>query len=109
MNNEFASFVHKFKLPKDFRFQTFNGQIIFEAINQDGSPRTEYVINLLMAPNNISDYELKRSDVIAHKSIVFTQKEAMNENYEDLCRLIQVRISEAVVSLQSEMQNKMQS
>ena len=102
MNSDLIKIVHTSNLPKNFRFQRWEGQVIFNAINKDGSLRSEYVIQLLVAPDEISDYDLKKSDVIAHKSIVIDQRDILDKKPEEFVRLIQSKLQSAIQELQEQ-------
>lgn len=106
MNTTIFEIVHSNNLPKNFRFQQFEGRKVFDGTNQDGSPRAEYVMMLLVAPEEISDYNLKKSDVIAQKAIVINHTEIITKSREDIVKLLRERIQGAISSLQEEINGK---
>jgi len=89
-------------LPNNFRFFQFDGRKIFDEWNQDGTRTERLQCQLLVAPKEISDYDLKRTDIIASRLITFESNE-LNVNYpKDLMNLVKDKLKIAIDELQQE-------
>lgn len=59
------------KLPKGMRFLTWEGRRIFQPIDSEGTLKNCYEVYIICAPEEISDSDLKMSDVTASHAIEF--------------------------------------
>ncbi len=80
-------------LPKDFRIMQFNGIKIFENYNLG------YQLEILNCPDEISDSDLQRSDVIKSKVVTIKYEELGSLQPNDLMNLIRNKILDAIKEL----------
>lgn len=79
-------------LPKGWRFYQYEGRKVFNSIDDPN----KYWLQLIKAPEEISDYDLKRSDIIETKDICIEINALNHPNAKALMNHISEQLRKAI-------------